>query len=100
MFLPNDIINLISSFVCEYELRDWISCDKLDWMYLSSNPAASHLLEQNREKIHWDWLSSNSAAIHLCDQNKDKIDWDWLSLNPAAIDLLQGNRKKINCVYL
>ena len=57
MFLPNDIMNLISSFVCEYELRDWISCDKLDWNSLFLNPAAIDLLKENQEKINWDWLS-------------------------------------------
>jgi hypothetical protein len=28
--------------------------------------------------IHWDWLSENPNAIHLLEQNIDKIYWDEL----------------------
>ena len=64
MFLPNDIINLISCFVCEYELRDWISCDKIDFDCLSSNQAAIDLLKINEEKINWASFSSNPMIFH------------------------------------
>jgi hypothetical protein len=53
------------------------------------NPAAIHLitaeLEANPDsnKIDWLFLSSNPAAIHLLEQNQDKIDWHCLSANPA-----------------
>ena len=39
-----------------YKLRDWIDEEKLEWSFLSKNPAAMHLLEQNPNKINWDWL--------------------------------------------
>jgi len=44
-----------------WKLRDWIDESKLNWDYLSRNPNALHLLEQNQDKIKWDLLSK----IHL-----------------------------------
>ena len=45
--------------------------------YLSSNPNAIHLLEQNLDKIdEWSaFVVGNPNAIHLLEQNLDKI---WL----------------------
>ena len=40
-------------------------------------------MEQNPDKIDWYWLSRNPAAIHILEQNPDKINWDSLSRNPA-----------------
>ena len=82
--------------------------DKIDWDWLSLNPAAIHLiskvLEQIPDKIVWWQLSSNPAAIHLLEQNLDKIDWYVLSRNPAAIHLiskaLEQNPDKIIWKYL
>ena len=89
--------------------------DKINWKFLSLNPAAIHLLvvaeqqslcasrivEANYEKIYWWNLSSNPAAIHLLvvaeqqslcakrivEANPDKIDWDWLLENPGIFEL-------------
>ena len=33
------------------KFRDWIDVDKIDWGYLSYNPNAIYLLEQNQNKI-------------------------------------------------
>ena len=79
-----------------HRLLSWIPQYKLDWGYLSKNPAAIHLLEANQDKIHWGCLSQNPAAIHLLKANRDKIDWGYLSLNPAAIHLLEANQDKID----
>ena len=84
MFLPNDIINVILLFLCEYELVEWILVEKLHWDWLSANPTAIHLLEQNKDKIYWDSLSLNPAAIHLLEQHKAKINWDRISENPSS----------------
>ena len=78
------------------KLRDWIPIEKLAWTYLSRNPNAIHLLEQNIDKINWHWLSTNPNAIHLLEQNMDKIVWDYLSENPNAIHLLEKNMDKID----
>ena len=61
------------SFSSEYELVDWILMEKLNLDWLSSNPSAIHLLEQNKEKINWNWFCQNPAAIHLLEQQKHKI---------------------------
>ncbi len=74
--------------------------DKIDWTSLSLNPAAIHLLEANQDKIYWDWFSQNPAAIHLLEANPDKINWDCLSLNPAAIHLLEANPDKIDWTWI
>ena len=51
-------------------LRPWIPINKLNWIMLSTNPAAIHLLEQNPDKIYWPWLSQNPAIF---DYDYDKI---------------------------
>ena len=82
------------------KLRDWIDKNKIGWDWLSLNPNAIHILEQNLDKINWDCLSFNPNAIHLLEQNLDKIDWYWLSGNPNAIHLLEQNFNKINWEFL
>ena len=49
--------------------------NKISWQWLSGNPNAIHLLEQNEDKINWDRLSGNPNAIHLLEKNMDKIHW-------------------------
>ena len=63
--------------------------DKINWKWLSRNPNAIHLLEQNQEKIDWEELSKNLNALHLLEQNLDKIELSWLSPNPKFVDLLE-----------
>jgi hypothetical protein len=84
----------------EYKLLPWIPIDKLNWFALSSNPNATHLLEQNQNKIFWDELSSNPNAIHLLKQNQNKINWFALSSNINAIHLLEQNQHKIDWYWL
>ena len=69
---------------------------KINWYYLSDNPAAIQLLEANPDNINWPMLSWNHGAIQLLEANPDKINWDYLSENPAAIHLLNANPDKIN----
>ena len=87
-----------------YKFRDWIPLEKLNWWGLSKNSAAIHLLsealEQKPNKIHWNYLSANPAAIHLLEQNPDKINWIWLSKNPKAIHILEQNLDKIYWFWL
>jgi len=79
-----------------YKLLDWIDIDKLDWVELSRNPNAIHLLEQNPDKICWKHLSRNPNAVFLLEQNQDKIDWAMLSRNPHALSILEINKARIN----
>ena len=73
----------------KYKLLDWVSAqsDKLDWRWLSENPAAIEMLKANPNKINWYYLSQNPAAIDLLKANLDKINWVWLSENPAIFEL-------------
>jgi len=67
------------------KLRTWVDKGKIKWSYLSFNPNAILLLEQNLDKINWCNLSYNPNAIHLLEQNVDKVKWRLLSRNPNAI---------------
>ena len=68
------------------KLRTWVDKGKIKWSYLSFNPNAIHLLEQNVDKINWVYLSANPNAMHLLEQNVDKIDWYCLSENPNIFE--------------
>ena len=46
-----------------FKLRDWIPLDKIEWYWLSRNPNAIHLLEQNLDKIDWKALSFNPGIF-------------------------------------
>ena len=37
----------------------------LCWRYLSKNPAAIPILEDNLDKVNWYLLSENKSAIHI-----------------------------------
>ena len=56
----------------EYKLLPWIQIDKINWYYLSRNPNAIHLLEQNQDKIVWHYLSSNPSIFYKS-YNYEKI---------------------------
>jgi hypothetical protein len=73
--------------------------DKIDWWYLSQNPNAICLLEQNTNKIDWTWLSLQPNAINLLEQNIDKINWNYLSRNPNAIHMLEKSMDKTMLTY-
>ena len=53
-------------------------------------------MEKNPTKINWMSLSTNHNAIHLLERELHKIDWLLLSMNPNAISLLKANQDKIN----
>ena len=63
VFLPNVLLEVISDYAEENELLDWIVPEKIDWEWLSENPAAIHLLEKNPKKIVWEYLSNNPAIF-------------------------------------
>ena len=69
-------------------------------MWLSENPKAIHLLENNFNKIYWNRISENPNAIHILKANLNKINWNFLSFNPNAIQILEDNPKKIDWEYL
>jgi hypothetical protein len=34
-----------------YKLLNWIDINNIDWKYLSKNPNAIHILEQNQDRL-------------------------------------------------
>ena len=82
------------------KLLEWIPFDKVDWGYLSSNPNAIQILENNLDKVSWLGLSENPNAIHLLEKNLDKVNWKLLSFNPNAIPILEKNLDKVCWFYL
>ena len=78
------------------DLRSMNYRNCVDWIDLSCNPGAIHLIEANLDKIDWNMLSLNPNAIHILEANLDKIKWNFLSCNPNAIQLLEANINKID----
>ena len=48
-----------------YGLLPWIDVNRMDWVFVSSNPAAIHFLEQHLDDIDWRELSANLSLIHI-----------------------------------
>ena len=42
------------------------------------------MLEANPDKINWEYLSLNPAAIHLLKANPNKIEWTYVGSNDLA----------------
>jgi hypothetical protein len=58
----------------------------VNWDYLSRNPNAIDILEQNLDKVNWYGLSENPNAIHLLEQNLDKIKWNFFCGNESIFN--------------
>ena len=70
--------------------------DKIGWSWLSLNPNAIELLEENTNKIDWFYLSFNPNAIELLEENTDKINWCNISRNPSIFQLDYEAMRKNN----
>jgi hypothetical protein len=77
-----------------YKLDDWVDASKLEPYFISKNPRALRYLQENPSRINWMWLSQNKAALHLL--NESNINWPFLSCNENAMELLLENKDKIN----
>ena len=66
----------------------YIVDENKDLYWLSDNPNAIPILEQNLDKVGWDCLSRNPNAVHILEKNLDKVDWWFSSKNPNALHLL------------
>ena len=60
-----------------------------NWFWLSCNPNAIQLLEQNLDKVNWRGLSHNPNAVHILRENIRKIYWPALCDNPGAISIIE-----------
>ncbi len=101
----------------------------INWDFLSKNPNAIHILENNLDKVNWinlcfnsnprsinileskldifyndiwfwNTLCNNLNAINILENNLYRINFSTLSLNPNAINILEKNMDKINLFYL
>jgi hypothetical protein len=75
---------MATTFQLKYPFSEHI--DNLHWEYLSQNPNAISILEQNLDKVFWPALSENPNAISILEQHLDKVDWKMLSNNPNIFE--------------
>ena len=61
----NKELTIVYTNIYNYGLLKWIDINKICWDFLSENPNAIYLLEQNLGKIDWFYLSKNPNSIHL-----------------------------------
>ena len=65
---------------------DYLGVEKIDWYYLSSNPAITLNDIITHPKYPWDrWgISKNpNMTIDFAIENKDKLDWEFVTTNPG-----------------
>jgi hypothetical protein len=80
--------------------------EKINWKYLSFNPYAFELLEENKDKIEWikkyqDIVEESTYHLFSIDNELKFADpyktlWICLSINKNEIKLLKENQDKIN----
>ncbi len=80
--------------------------DKIIWnsKEFCSNPSAIELIEKmvhqkKWKKINFIALSANPNAIHILKQHMNKVAWDKLSKNPNAIDILMEHPEMISFTH-
>ena len=94
--LPKSIVSIIALYTSKYtDFVNWIDVKQINYIYLSCNPNAVHILEKNINQVNWNILSYNPNAIHILEKNLDKVNWYSLSGNPNAIHLLEKNLSKL-----
>jgi hypothetical protein len=100
--------------------------NRINWILLSRNPAAMHILNRRkyrkclvwigiihnknavelvRNNLHmvenyWNYICEQAHLIDMIDQNRDKIDWRALSINDKAIHILEQNLENVNITQL
>lgn len=81
----------------QFAISPWVEINKLDMRYISMNPKAIILLEQNSEKINWDYLCKyNKYAFRFINSNNlNKINFSLLAGNPSD-EIYPIIRKNIN----
>ena len=70
-----------------YKLRDWVDINRLDWLGLSGNSHAIHIIEKNLDKINWNWLSEIPLIITY--DYKTMCDRMWKEKGSIAEDLIK-----------
>ncbi len=97
---PDEFRDIISSNLdkidpnilsCIPDAVQFLEFDKINWVELSANHNAVHLLEKYPEKIDWSGISVNSKAIHILEKNINKIKWNMIyhNKNPGIFRLIE-----------
>lgn len=76
------------------KLREWVD-QKYDWLGAAFCESIE-LLKADPDKIDWEYLSANPAEIELLEANPDKFRWRRLSYNISEIELLRANPNQIH----
>ena len=63
---------------------------------IKNNAIQSTTIYNYINRVDWGWLSSNPAAIDILVRNLNDVNWVALSRNPAVIDILKNNLDKVN----
>ena len=61
--MPTVIIDIIVGYAQRYVFAPWVDIDKINWEWLMCNPRAVDYLEENPHRIDWMYLSENPAAM-------------------------------------
>lgn len=88
-------INLYTILDTYLDLYDYITSKKFYNILIN--------LKKDNNKInelYWIWISINPYAIDILENNLDKIDWDLLSLNPICIDFYKKIKLRFDDEYL
>lgn len=104
-----DIIYIISNYLPNKKIIDFIKKDDICWYNLCKNPNAINLIENNLDKLDekcWLSLCSNKSldVINLIKKNMDKLKndeyWNILSENYYAVDIILNNIDKCKLIFL
>ena len=69
--LSKSIVSIIASYASKYtDFVDWIKEKQINYLSLSRNPNAIHILEKNLDKVDWDLLSTN---LNIFGDNKKQL---------------------------
>lgn len=75
--------------------------DKVDWKMLGGNENAIDLIEDNLDKVYdWIFLTQNPAAMHILQKNKKQIHWSKMACNSGIFyydyKMMKGLKKGLH----
>jgi hypothetical protein len=95
-------MDLLEKYLNKYPDKKPVKEASYFWNYLSENPFAISLIENNMDKLNensWNILAGNYNAIHIIENNLFRLNsqgWRNLSENHKAISILEKNFDNIN----
>lgn len=64
-------------------------------VYLSANPNAVEILEENPSKINWCVLSLNPKSMVILNHNIEKVNWVHVNKNPDILNTINDDIYKM-----